>query len=99
VREARTASSRTRFVAGARSYVPSVDPTRVRPGTRGIRAQAIDAHGRLVDDFVISGSERIVHVRNAPSPGATSSLAIAEHVVAEALLRSGLSPHHERQDP
>ncbi|MGZ5418164.1 MAG: L-2-hydroxyglutarate oxidase [Nocardioides sp.] len=99
VREARTASSRTRFVAGARSYVPAVDPTRVRPGTRGIRAQAMDARGRLVDDFVITGSERIVHVRNAPSPGATSSLAIAEHVVAEALLRSGLSPHNEGQDP
>jgi L-2-hydroxyglutarate oxidase LhgO len=90
VREARTATSRRRFVAGAQAYVPEVDPRRVRPGPRGIRAQAMDSRGGLVDDFVITGSERMVHVRNAPSPGATSALAIAEHVVAEALRRSGL---------
>jgi L-2-hydroxyglutarate oxidase LhgO len=103
VREARTATSRRRFVAGARAYVPEVDPRRVRPGPRGIRAQAMDARGGLVDDFVITGSERMVHVRNAPSPGATSALAIAEHVVAEAVRRSGLRADvpdpDERQHP
>ncbi|MDT7782650.1 MAG: hypothetical protein QOF58_1069 [Pseudonocardiales bacterium] len=98
-REARTAVSRTRFVAGARAYVPEVDPRRVRPGPRGIRAQAMDARGRLLDDFVITGSERMVHVRNAPSPGATSALAIAEHVVSEALRRSGLRSTDERLNP
>ena len=39
--------------------------------------------GSLVDDFVITGSRRIMHVRNAPSPGATSSMAIAEHIVQQ----------------
>ncbi|QNN52293.1 L-2-hydroxyglutarate oxidase [Nocardioides mesophilus] len=92
VREAGTAVSRRRFVAGARAYVPALDAARMRPGPRGIRAQAMDDRGRLVDDFVITGSERMVHVRNAPSPGATSALAIAEHVVSEALQRSGLRP-------
>jgi len=92
VREAGTALSRRRFVAGARAYVPDVDPRRVRPGPRGIRAQAMDARGRLVDDFVITGSSRLLHVRNAPSPGATSALAIAEHIVSEALHRSDLRP-------
>jgi len=100
VREAGTALSRRRFVAGARAYVPDVDPRRVRPGPRGIRAQAMDARGRLVDDFVISGSARLLHVRNAPSPGATSALAIAEHVVSEALRRGDLRPStDERLDP
>lgn len=97
-RETVSATSRTRFVAGARSYVPEVDPRRVRPGPRGIRAQAMDVAGRLVDDFVITGTGRMVHVRNAPSPGATSALAIAEHVVSEALQRSGLRPTDGRLD-
>ncbi|HEX6246290.1 MAG TPA: L-2-hydroxyglutarate oxidase [Nocardioidaceae bacterium] len=90
VREARTAVSRRRFVAEAQRYLPEIDPTAVRPGPRGVRAQAMDDRGRLVDDFVITGTDRLVHVRNAPSPGATSSLAIAEHIVAEALERRGL---------
>lgn len=91
VREARTAASRRVFVAAARSYVPDVDPVRVVPGPRGIRAQAMDARGGLVDDFVITGRDRVVHVRNAPSPGATSALAIAAYVVDETLARTDLS--------
>lgn len=91
VRETRTAVSSRSFVNEARKYVPAVDPARVRPGPRGVRAQAMDRDGRLVDDFVITGNDRVVHVRNAPSPGATSSMAIAEHIVAEALTRKGLA--------
>lgn len=86
-REGRTAMSRRRFVAEARRYLPEIDTAGLRPGPRGVRAQAMDARGRLVDDFVITGTDRVVHVRNAPSPGATSSLAIAEHIVSEALKR------------
>jgi L-2-hydroxyglutarate oxidase LhgO len=48
----------------------------------------MNADGSLEDDFVITGTDRVIHVRNAPSPGATSSLAIAEHVVTEALARA-----------
>ena len=47
----------------------------------GVRAQAVERDGTLVDDFRISQSDGITSIRNAPSPAATSSLAIAEHVV------------------
>lgn len=87
VRESRTALSSRQFLAEARAYVPDLDTSDAARGTRGVRAQALGVDGRLVDDFVITGSERVVLLRNAPSPGATSALAIAEHVVAEALAR------------
>jgi L-2-hydroxyglutarate oxidase LhgO len=87
VRESRTALSPAHFVAEARKYVPELDGVGVTRGPRGVRAQAMDRAGRLVDDFVITGTDRVVLVRNAPSPGATSALAIAEHVVAEAIRR------------
>lgn len=87
LRESRTALSSGQFVAEALKYVPALDASGVVRGTRGVRAQAMGEDGRLVDDFVITGTERVVLVRNAPSPGATSALAIAEHVVDEALRR------------
>lgn len=87
IRESRTAMSSRQFVEAARQYVPALDPTGIVRGTRGVRAQAMDDSGRLVDDFVITGTDRVVMVRNAPSPGATSALAIAEHVVDEAMRR------------
>lgn len=64
-------------------------------GPSGVRAQALDVSGKLVDDFVFdSGSgdigKRMLHVRNAPSPAATSSLAIAKMVADEAVKRFGL---------
>lgn len=90
IRESRTAMSSGAFVAEARKYLPAIEPKDVRRGPRGIRAQAMDAKGRLVDDFVITGTKRLSHVRNAPSPGATSAMAIAEYVVAEALERADL---------
>ena len=55
----------------------------VVPGPSGVRAQAMDADGGLVDDFRVTVHGRVVALRNAPSPGATSSLAIAEHLVAQ----------------
>ncbi|MEJ7795040.1 MAG: L-2-hydroxyglutarate oxidase [Nocardioides sp.] len=95
-REAGTALSTRRLVAEAGRYVSGIEPDGVTRGPRGIRAQAMDSRGRLVDDFVISGTDRLVHVRNAPSPGATSALAIAEHIVAESLRRGGLGSPAER---
>lgn len=74
--------SKKRFVAAARAYVPDIADDDVVPGPAGIRAQALDADGGLVDDFRISIRDRIVVLRNAPSPAATSALAIAEHVVS-----------------
>lgn len=87
-REARTVLSTGQFVKEAQKYVPDVRRADVTRGPRGIRAQAMNADGSLEDDFVITGGHRVVHVRNAPSPGATSSLAIAEHVVTEVLERT-----------
>ncbi len=83
-REARTVVSARAFVEAARAYVPELALADVVRDRRGIRAQAMNADGSLVDDFVITGSKRVMHVRNAPSPGATSSMAIAEHIVSQA---------------
>ena len=95
-REARTVLSRKAFARAAAKYLPDLSVTALRPGPRGIRAQAMDDRGGLVDDFVITGTDRVCHVRNAPSPGATSSLAIAEHVVAQAIERAGLGASRSR---
>jgi L-2-hydroxyglutarate oxidase LhgO len=74
--------STRRFVAAARKLLPELDVADVLPGPSGIRAQALAVDGSLLDDFVFHESEGVVHVRNAPSPGATSSLAIAR-VIAD----------------
>jgi L-2-hydroxyglutarate oxidase len=73
--------SRRRFVAAARRYVPELRHEDVVSGPSGIRAQALERSGALVDDFRITTRDRVTALRNAPSPAATSSLAIAEHVV------------------
>lgn len=69
------------IVRAAAGYVPGISPADVEPAFAGIRAQALGRDGALVDDFVFSRTPWTLHVRNAPSPGATSSLAIARHVV------------------
>jgi (S)-2-hydroxyglutarate dehydrogenase len=84
IREMYGSLSKRRFIAAARAYVPEISDDDVVPGPAGIRAQALEADGALVDDFRISIRDRIVLLRNAPSPAATSALAIAEHVVAMA---------------
>ncbi len=80
--------SRRAFVEAARKYVPELSTADVVPGPRGVRAQAIGRDGSLVDDFRVSRRGSVLSVRNAPSPAATSSLAIAEHVVDLALNRT-----------
>lgn len=89
-REFRAVVSRKAFLAGAAQYVPSLQGASSAPITRGIRAQALDENGELVDDFVIERVGRITLIRNAPSPGATSSLAMAEHVVNTVLEEQSL---------
>ena len=77
--ELRHAVSMRSFVAECRRYVPELRLADVeRSGFSGVRAQAIARDGSLVDDFVISETERAIHLRNAPSPAATSALALAE---------------------
>ncbi|HZU39948.1 MAG TPA: L-2-hydroxyglutarate oxidase [Solirubrobacteraceae bacterium] len=83
--------SRRAFIDRARAFIPELGPGDVEPAPAGIRAQAVDADGSLVDDFRISELDRVLAVRNAPSPAATSSLAIAEHVVDLLLGRGRMS--------
>jgi 2-hydroxyglutarate dehydrogenase len=84
VSELRYAAGRRAFVRAAQRYVPDLRPEDVMPGPSGVRAQALARDGTLVDDFVISHTGRALHVRNAPSPAATSSLAIARLIADRA---------------
>lgn len=86
-RELRGSLSKHAFAAEARRYVPDLSAADLVPAPAGVRAQAIDPDGSLVDDFRISRLGPITAVRNAPSPGATSSMAIAEHIAESALAR------------
>jgi L-2-hydroxyglutarate oxidase len=85
VREFQTVVSKKKFIREAMRFVPSLEGATILPGTRGVRAQAMNGDGSLVDDFVIARRRDTVLVRNAPSPGATSSMAIAEYIVEQAL--------------
>ncbi len=68
------------LVRAAARLIPELVPADVEPAFAGVRAQAVGLDGRLIDDFVFSRTDRALHVRNAPSPGATAALAIARHV-------------------
>jgi 2-hydroxyglutarate dehydrogenase len=68
------------MVAAAARFVPDLRPRDVAAGWYGTRAQAVGRDGALYDDFAFSETDRTLHVRNAPSPAATSSLAIARRV-------------------
>ena len=82
--ELHQAASRAVLVRAAARYVPALRREDVQAGPAGVRAQALTRDGRLLDDFMFSLSERALHVRNAPSPGATAALAIARHVADQA---------------
>ena len=83
--ELRMATSRRAFVAACRAYVPTLSVADLeRESTAGVRAQAVGRDGRLVDDFLLSGEGGVLHVRNAPSPAATSSLALASLIADRA---------------
>jgi L-2-hydroxyglutarate oxidase LhgO len=83
--ELRGSLSRRAFAAEASRYIPDVTAADLVPAPAGVRAQALDPDGSLVDDFRINRLGPITAVRNAPSPGATSSMAIAEQIAASAL--------------
>jgi L-2-hydroxyglutarate oxidase LhgO len=78
------------YVKVAQSYIPELEPADFLPGRSGVRAQALDRDGSLVDDFRIKSTGNVIHVQNAPSPGATSSLIIARTIVAQAQAQFGL---------
>ncbi|MBM3270244.1 MAG: L-2-hydroxyglutarate oxidase [Candidatus Sericytochromatia bacterium] len=74
-------TSKDTFVAAVRRLVPDLRAPDLTPCAAGVRAQALLPSGDLVDDFLIVPGDRALHVCNAPSPAATSALAIADHVV------------------
>jgi L-2-hydroxyglutarate oxidase LhgO len=73
------------FLSAARTFVPELGLADVERAPAGVRAQALRSDGSLLDDFLIDRLGSVVAVRNAPSPAATSSLAIAEHIVGNYL--------------
>lgn len=79
--------SKRAFLASLQAYIPSLEMADLLPGPSGVRAQALAADGTLVDDFVIDTARGVFHVRNAPSPAATSSLAIGS-MIADAVTKA-----------
>ena len=73
--------SKSAFLKALQRLLPDLRESDLQPGGSGVRAQAIAANGALVDDFVITVSGNTLHVLNAPSPGATASLAIGQVIV------------------
>jgi L-2-hydroxyglutarate oxidase LhgO len=76
--------SKAAFLKDLQRYMPDLSPSDLLPGPAGVRAQALAPNGTLVDDFVVNREGGALHVRNAPSPAATSSLAIAEMIADSA---------------
>ena len=72
--------NKNKFVSDLQRLIPSIDSDSLVAGGAGVRAQAVDKTGFLLDDFKIVETSNSLHVINAPSPGATSSLAIGEHL-------------------
>lgn len=87
VREMYGSLVKAAFIAGARRYVPELTSSDVVSAPAGVRAQAVGADGVLVDDFRVNRLGPVTVVRNAPSPAATSSMAIAEYIADRALDR------------
>jgi L-2-hydroxyglutarate oxidase len=85
---ARTVSTR-QFVRALQSLIPLVERKDVVRTRSGIRAQAVDSNGHLIDDFLIEESERMISVFNAPSPAATACLRIGEQIAARVRKRLG----------
>ena len=73
--------SKSTFLRDLQRLLPEIRETDLASGGSGVRAQAVAKDGSLLDDFNIIRGREAIHVLNAPSPGATSSLAIGEHIV------------------
>ena len=91
--EMRRSYSKSIFLRDLQRLLPEIREEDLAPGGSGVRAQAVDRKGALLDDFSIIRGREAVHVLNAPSPGATSSLAIGDHIVDLAEEAFGLGDH------
>lgn len=76
--EVRRSLSRSRFLASLQTLLPALTDDDIAPGGSGVRAQAVDRTGKLLDDFCLQDGPGMLHVLNAPSPAATASLAIGQ---------------------
>jgi len=72
--------SKSAFTKALQRLLPEIQESDLIPGGAGVRAQACDRKGNLIDDFDISRAGKVVHVRNAPSPAATSCLSIGNYI-------------------
>jgi L-2-hydroxyglutarate oxidase LhgO len=88
--EMRRSYSKSVFLRDLRRLLPEIREEDLAPGGSGVRAQAVDRNGGLLDDFSFIRGREAVHVLNAPSPGATSSLSIGEHIAGLAADTFGL---------
>lgn len=89
VAEIRNSLWRRAYLSQCRKYCPGLALADLEPGVAGIRAQAVLADGTLVHDFLFEETERMLHVCNAPSPAATSAIAIARMIAKKALAQCG----------
>lgn len=80
------------YVRALQKYVPEITADDLLPAPSGVRAQSVQSNGKMVDDFVIHHAGSVSHVQNVPSPGATSSLAVAKMIVDEVAQRFDLQP-------
>jgi L-2-hydroxyglutarate oxidase len=89
--EVQRSFSRRAFVIALRRLLPELRVADVRPAGAGVRAQALEPSGKLVDDFRIVEADHMIHVLNAPSPAATASIAIGESIADMAQRAFGLA--------
>lgn len=73
-----------KFLRSLRKLLPEIEMDDLQTPGAGVRAQAVDRKGQLLQDFSIAETENAIHVLNAPSPGATSSLTISQYIVDKA---------------
>ena len=83
LKEYELAFSKKKYLIELQKIIPSLELSDLTPGRSGIRAQALDIEGKLLDDFLIRKGEIGIHVMNAPSPAATASLAIADEILSQ----------------
>jgi L-2-hydroxyglutarate oxidase len=79
--------NKSEFVSALQKLVPEIKSSDIYPGGAGVRAQALEPDGKLVDDFRIIEAENMVHVLNAPSPAATASISIGKTIAEYAVKR------------
>jgi L-2-hydroxyglutarate oxidase len=91
VGEMKRSLSRYSFWKSLQRLVPEIKRSDIVPAGAGVRAQAVTPDGKLVDDFVVRGEGRTVHVLNAPSPAATASLSVGRSIAELAGREFGLS--------